>query len=599
MAGPNAEYKSIQEVFASARFVVPAYQRSYAWGEKQWEDLWSDLISLLERGNGDDTEHYLGTIVLLRKGEQITSGGRVEPVFEVVDGQQRLVSLLLLAAAFARATENSDISKALWEDFVFGKEQTAKITLEDPDDNAFLNKMLAVWRDGKDLSGIASQVGTTGQKQLYAAAKKFYDKARAWMEGRSMEGRSEEEVTRLLACLRGRFKVLRFLVDDFTMAVRTFHSVNDRGKPLTLLEKTKSLLMLYASQNLSGEERERCLREIRDDFSAAFKAYDRAIELANDLRVSYLCDARYRFNEDELLRYLYHLTVRDYNTQYDYNPSSEAIFERLKGVCKQASEQASGEKTRGLFTKISSDLKRVSQALRSLLERAKRDSAMKEFLAFQSPDAAVYPLIVGLEAEQKLSDAVLKVVRVLDLRVYQVRGTNPRATLYRETVSHLKHLSEQQIIKNIRGFVEYYGSDDQIAYLLAGKVFGQGFCKYVLWRFLTKDHPNLDWSLYRRCEVEHILSRTPSLDPTTYGFDSGEEYEEKIHTFGNLTLLESKLNKQTRNYSPADKTRFYRQSALEYNRLLAERIAQKGFRKENIETRTREIVDFFKREWRL
>ena len=591
MAGPNAEYKSIQEVFESARFVVPAYQRSYAWGKKQWEDLWSDLISLPERGDGDDTEHYLGTIVLLRKGRQITSRGRVEPVFEVVDGQQRLVSLLLLAAAFARATEDSDISEALWEDFVFGKEQTAKITLEDPDDNAFLNKMLAVWRDGKDLSGIASQVGTTGQKQLYEAAQMFYDKARVWMDGRS-----EEEVTGLLASLRGRFKALRFLVDDFTMAVRTFHSVNDRGKPLTLLEKTKSLLMLYASQNLSGEERERCLREIRDDFSAAFKAYDRAIELAKDLGVSYLYDPRYRFNEDELLRYLYHLTVRDYNMEYDYNPSSEAIFERfLKRVCKQAS----GEKTRALLTKISSDLKRVSQALRSLLERAKRDSAMKEFLAFQSPDAAVYPLIVGLEAEQKLSDAVLKVVRVLDLRVYQVRGTNPRATLYRETISHLKHLSEEQIIKNIRGFVEYYGSDDQIGYLLAGKVFRQGFCKYVLWRFLTKDHPNLDWSLYRRCEVEHILSRTPSLDPTTYGFDSGEEYEEKLHTFGNLTVLERKLNELTRNYSPAEKTMFYRQSALEHNRLLAERIAQKGFRKENIETRTREIVDFFKREWQL
>jgi uncharacterized protein with ParB-like and HNH nuclease domain len=40
-------------------FQVPIYQRNYSWEEKQWDDLWNDLLYL-----GSDKRHYFGTLLL-------------------------------------------------------------------------------------------------------------------------------------------------------------------------------------------------------------------------------------------------------------------------------------------------------------------------------------------------------------------------------------------------------------------------------------------------------------------------------------------------------------------------------------------------------
>ncbi|MCI5137648.1 MAG: DUF262 domain-containing protein, partial [Candidatus Electrothrix sp. AR1] len=78
---------TFQELFSNGmRYAVPRFQRDYAWDLEQWEDLWSDLGTL-----PDEHYHYMGYIVLQRK-EQYH--------FEVIDGQQRLVTatLIILAA---------------------------------------------------------------------------------------------------------------------------------------------------------------------------------------------------------------------------------------------------------------------------------------------------------------------------------------------------------------------------------------------------------------------------------------------------------------------------------------------------------------------
>ncbi len=72
--------QSLSELLGNAaKYTVPHFQRDYSWEQEQWEDLWTDIESLEQEGF-----HYMGYIVLRRKGPND---------FEVIDGQQRLVTL--------------------------------------------------------------------------------------------------------------------------------------------------------------------------------------------------------------------------------------------------------------------------------------------------------------------------------------------------------------------------------------------------------------------------------------------------------------------------------------------------------------------------
>jgi uncharacterized protein with ParB-like and HNH nuclease domain len=92
------ELKSIEQLFtADTRYTVPLYQRSFAWGKDEIEELWDDIISAEKR----KAEYFLGTIVLQKKGP-----GQ----FEIIDGQQRLTCLTMIFSAIRnvfRATHDN------------------------------------------------------------------------------------------------------------------------------------------------------------------------------------------------------------------------------------------------------------------------------------------------------------------------------------------------------------------------------------------------------------------------------------------------------------------------------------------------------------
>lgn len=78
-------------------FSVPLYQRKYSWCEKQWRELFDDLIHSFRKE--DMNTDYWGNIIVYKK--------ETEKVYELVDGQQRLISLLLLIASLGNINKNN------------------------------------------------------------------------------------------------------------------------------------------------------------------------------------------------------------------------------------------------------------------------------------------------------------------------------------------------------------------------------------------------------------------------------------------------------------------------------------------------------------
>lgn len=97
MSKLNVDQKTIKDLFQSKKsdFLIPDYQRPYAWGEAECRTLWDDIFSFAIPDEGktefdSNSEYFLGPIVTFRNEDKL----------EVIDGQQRLTTLMLLLRAF-------------------------------------------------------------------------------------------------------------------------------------------------------------------------------------------------------------------------------------------------------------------------------------------------------------------------------------------------------------------------------------------------------------------------------------------------------------------------------------------------------------------
>jgi len=97
------EAKLLSFLQKSPQFVIPIYQRTYSWTDKQCRQLWDDIL----RAGSSDTiaVHFIGSIVYVEQGlSQVTH----QAPLLVIDGQQRLTTVSLLIEALARALGESE-----------------------------------------------------------------------------------------------------------------------------------------------------------------------------------------------------------------------------------------------------------------------------------------------------------------------------------------------------------------------------------------------------------------------------------------------------------------------------------------------------------
>jgi uncharacterized protein with ParB-like and HNH nuclease domain len=87
----------------SPQFLIPIYQRTYSWTERECQQLWDDI---LRTGTNDEVSaHFVGSIVYIEKGLYQVS---THSPMLVIDGQQRLTTVTLLVAALANALDELD-----------------------------------------------------------------------------------------------------------------------------------------------------------------------------------------------------------------------------------------------------------------------------------------------------------------------------------------------------------------------------------------------------------------------------------------------------------------------------------------------------------
>ena len=102
------EAKLLDFLKKSPQFIIPIYQRTYSWGEKECEQLWNDI---LRTGRNENvSSHFVGSIVYVEKGLYTVT---TQSPLLVIDGQQRLTTAMLLIEALARMVGDTEP----WEGF--------------------------------------------------------------------------------------------------------------------------------------------------------------------------------------------------------------------------------------------------------------------------------------------------------------------------------------------------------------------------------------------------------------------------------------------------------------------------------------------------
>ncbi|MCQ2344788.1 MAG: DUF262 domain-containing protein [Paludibacteraceae bacterium] len=240
MSKLNIDQKSIKDLFSDkkADFLIPDYQRPYAWGEKECLTLWDDIFAFsfpdndCSKFDSYNDEYFLGPIVTFKneKGKQ-----------EIIDGQQRLTTLMLLLRAFytkfANMMDQQSVStrklieQCIWKTNEFG----------DPDKNALkIDSEVATDNDKDEFLNILKTGQAEGKKSNYAANYRFFEK-KIYEFLNTFSGYFPYLPTRILNnCI-----LLPIEAESQDTALRIFSTLNDRGKPLSDADIFKAQFYKY------------------------------------------------------------------------------------------------------------------------------------------------------------------------------------------------------------------------------------------------------------------------------------------------------------------------------------------------------------------
>ena len=571
-------------------FEIPIYQRSYAWEEENLRDLWDDLDYLGNR------EHYFGTILVKKADKTTESGLKILHHFEVIDGQQRLTTTIILLHElifqFKQFGDKETRAQAAeLEKNYIGTEPHYKLTIGGEDKFFFHNSILA---------GTSASPKTRAQKRLEGAQiffRKQFDRQR------------EQEDDQYLDFLKkfksriDRLQVMLYIVQSNAEAVRMFETVNDRGRPLTNLEKTKSILMYASYLVVDSQILDALLSDLNDHFAEIYKCFHDIEEWLG------LRDA------GEIQRYHHIVFIAK-----DSRKHMRVLKDLLMG--KSRKDKKDCER---FIRSYASSLRQAFETMQDIAKRRRDGTGLGsaiDRLFMVGPVGNLYPLMIA--AWQKFGEdsqrqKVFHLFEAFVFRVYRVvryrshTGASSLDSLARKVDRN--KLIFTDFLRELRELNLYYVSDDTFRRELSGthcyRSLGSRTIRYLLAQYenkLRKDARaplpvNLAEILSSEYQTEHILPQNPAGD-----LDDEEltTHQEVVHRLGNLTVASKSWNLSLGNRAFEEKRdrrgksglgdECYRNSILLVQRELAE---QEEWNEASIHDRGATIIEFALERWRI
>ncbi|WP_367693802.1 DUF262 domain-containing protein [Helicobacter pylori] len=235
------ELLNLDGVIEKGVFEIPSYQRGYAWQDRQLKDFWNDLEHVSKLG---DKFHYMHSLTLRELENEFESNA-----FEIIDGQQRLATSLILLGLLAKTTQNKDPKYSL-------------INLEPVLSYKYYGlseAFRAIMEDEKDLEKFQTSFYA---KNLIDAYEFFKEKISDTPVG-TLEKMFDALIKKML------FSVVE-LNDNRIDPFSSFETINNRGKDLSTLELFKNRLHFVAHKICDGKKLEKLQQEINNTYTLIY-----------------------------------------------------------------------------------------------------------------------------------------------------------------------------------------------------------------------------------------------------------------------------------------------------------------------------------------
>lgn len=550
------ELLDLDGVMAKGVFEIPSYQRGYAWQMGQLKDFWNDLEHVSKLGS---QFHYMHSLTLRELENEFENSA-----FEIIDGQQRLATSLILLGLLAKTTQNKDpkyslinLEPILSYKYYGLSEAFRAITEEEKDLKAFKTSFYA--------------------KNLIDAYTFFKEKI------------SDTPIEALEKMFDALIKKMLFSVvelkDNRIDPFSSFETINNRGKDLSTLELFKNRLHFVAHKICDGKKLEKLQQEINDTYTLIYhdlrQFEDNHLEGFLKHFVAYYYGEKGDFKK-RLLEMEFNAHKR-YTDNTNFNDEYEKIDELLFYLSYSSKVwnflHTLDEESIALIVDDNKKLEiEITPKMRGLLEKMRRLNALS--------DNAFLPLLLSLLTIQRAGksaneqpyttkelEGLLEHLERFGFLIYGVAGKNTAKNEWIElafkAIQAYRFWGDKITIENLptleKNFFNRQGNstlelleESILSKKNAEKWYQWGKAlNYLLYEYELHHNPettlNFDGSIE---SIEHILPQNP---------DQGYSVKEKswaknphvVHALGNLLLISKNANSSLSNKPFEEKRKAY------------------------------------------
>ena len=521
-------------------FLVPDYQREYVW--KPDDEVEQFLIDIENEYSPDAKEqrnYFLGSIIIVNN----------DRCFDVVDGQQRLTTIMLSLCVFRDLLKKETLNSAqknylqiienlLYNFDIESGETRVRLELQYEESHDYLTALI----QEQPYNGVRSPSIERMQDaytkilrhfQLYAGIDELIDFAKY--------------------CLT-KIELVVIESQDLSSALKIFETINQRGAGLNAMDLVKNLLF--------SNTKESDFAKIKDIWREIIQNLQECSEDQKPLRfLRYFLSARYYngiLREDDIYKWIISSEGKQ-ATQYEKHPVDFA--KEIRCMSKRYSELVNATELQrdgclyphvtniGFINKYKSRQHLI--LLLSLGSNA--DVPAIEYLAKQIESFFFFSSTLRIQAKTNESLFVQWAEKLRNLT----------------TIDEIACVIEKTMLPYLLDKVGVFKAE---FITLSHGVYNPLYrLRYVLGKIentvLEKLHsPVCGHQFYNDLQIEHILPQSPKNGSIPLEFLSEEEYYSYVYRLGNVTLIESMINQAVNNYNDLSTDQWFYDKQSEYGK---------------------------------
>jgi len=541
----------------SPQFIIPIYQRTYSWTERECRQLWDDIIRAGE--NTAISVHFVGSIVYIEEG--LSQVSHQSPLL-VIDGQQRLTTVTLLLAALAKVLGEEEPVDG------FSARKVRNWYLLDPEETGDRHfKLLLSQTDKATLTAIVGGTPLPQERSLRVEANfKLFEELIASRKGdlRAVcEGLAKLVVVDI-ALSRGQ---------DNPQLI--FESMNSTGRELSQADLIRNFVLMGLEPDLQ---------------TRLYEQYWRPMELA-------FGQEAYASEFDAFMRH--YLTVKTGEI-----PRLDQVYEAFKGYAR--SQNATGDAVEPLVQ----DIGQFTRYYCAMALGSETDPDLKRAFADlrELKVEVAYPFLLELYSDYQQSQLAkedfLEAVRLVEAYVFRrAICAIPTNSLNKTFATFTKALKKDRYLESIKAHFllmpsyRRFPRDDEFERLVQERDL-YNFRSRSYWLRRLENYGRKERVMVDEYTVEHIMPQNENLSPAwqeALGPEWQRVHETWLHTLGNLTLSGYNSEYSDRPFTEKrDMTGGFKESPLRVNAGLGQ---VEAWNEETIKVRAKRLAGEVLKVW--